>query len=309
VINRLLRRRRGAPIAMLHEFHRPPYGGGNQFLLALRAELERRGSAVDVGHVGPETKAVLFNSHHADIAQLRKIRTPLVRMVHRVDGPIGAYRGREDGTDQKIWQLNHECADTTIFQSHYSLNRHLEMGLEFRDPHVIPNAADPSMFFAAPAHQPATPLRVIASSWSDNPRKGGPVYAWLDAHLDPQRIAFTFVGRIAQSLPHSRIIDAVPSPELADVLRQHDVYLTASEDDPCSNALVEALTCGLPAVFRKSGGHPELVRGGGYGFDQPEEIPELLERAGRNYRDLRTRVTPPTMAAAADAYLNVMGLS
>ena len=206
MIDRLMRRWRGAPIAMLHEFHRPPYGGGNQFLLALRAELERRGVPVGVGHVGPETQVVLFNSHHADIDDLRKIRRSDVRMVHRVDGPIGVYRGRDDGTDQKIWQLNHECADTTIFQSRYSLERHLAMGLEFRDPHVIPNAADPTMFFAPPAHASSTPLRVVASSWSDNPRKGGPTYAWLDAHLDPTQVAFTFVGRIAQTLPNSRVV-------------------------------------------------------------------------------------------------------
>lgn len=229
-------------------------------------------------------------------------------MVHRVDGPIGAYRGRDDGTDQKIWQLNHECADTTIFQSRYSLDRHVAMGLEFRDPHVIANAADPSIFFPGSPHAPATPLRVIASSWSDNPRKGGPTYAWLDAHLDPSKVAFTFVGRIAEALPHSRVIDAVPSAALADLLRQQDVYLTASADDPCSNALIEALTCGLPAVFRRSGGHPELVGAGGYGFDAPEEIPDLLERAARNYAELQSRLAPPQMASVADEYLRVMGL-
>lgn len=294
---------------MLHEFHRPPYGGGNQFLLGLRAEFERRGIPVGVGRVGPDTNVVLFNSHHADIAQLRRIRRADVRMVHRVDGPIGVYRGRDDGTDRQIWQLNHECADTTIFQSQYSLERHRAMGLEFRDLHVIGNAADPAIFFPAEPHGPSSPLRVMASSWSDNPRKGGPVYAWLDAHLDPAQVQFTFVGRIATTLPRSRVIDAVPSAALAELLRQQDVYLTASEDDPCSNALIEALTCGLPAVYRRSGGHPELVREGGYGFDAPEEIPERLDRVSRRYRDVQSRVDPPRMAAVADAYLRVMGLA
>ena len=33
----------GADVAVFHEFHAPPYGGGNQFLLALVGELQRRG--------------------------------------------------------------------------------------------------------------------------------------------------------------------------------------------------------------------------------------------------------------------------
>ena len=308
MFDRFARQGPAAPLVFLHEFHTPPYGGGNQFLLALRDECVRQGVPVDVGSVGPDTRVVLFNSHHSDPAILRKIRRSQVRMVHRVDGPIGAYRGGDDERDQKVWQLNHEFADTTIFQSQYSLERHVAMGLAFREPHVIPNAADPSIFFPGPPHEASRPLRVIASSWSDNPRKGGPTYAWLDAQLDHAKVEFTFVGRIAHALPHSRVVDALPSEALAGLLRQHDVYLTASADDPCSNALIEALTCGLPAIFRRSGGHPELVNDGGLGFDRDEEIPGLLEELHARYAEFRARMHRPRLADVAAQYLRVMGL-
>ena len=52
----------------------------------------------------------------------------------------------------------------------------------------------------------------------------------------------------------------------------------ASRDDPCSNALLEALACGLPAAYLRSGGHPELVGEAGIGFDEPEELPAVLAR-------------------------------
>ena len=55
-------------------------------------------------------------------------------MVHRVDGPIGVYRGFDDGTDVRIVEINRELADATIFQSRYSLDKHRELGLELRRP-------------------------------------------------------------------------------------------------------------------------------------------------------------------------------
>ena len=110
-------------------------------------------------------------------------------MVHRVDGPIGVYRGFDDGTDLRIHQLNAAFADATVLQSRYSLERHLELGLELCEPVVIPNAPDPAIFHP-PDDRPSLDgrrLRAIASSWSDNPRKGGDALAWLDRHLDHDR--------------------------------------------------------------------------------------------------------------------------
>ena len=38
-------------------------------------------------------------------------------------------------------------------------------------------------------------VRVIATSWSDNPNKGADALAWLDANLDHERFELTFAGR------------------------------------------------------------------------------------------------------------------
>ena len=45
-------------------------------------------------------------------------------MVHRVDGPIGVYRGFDDGTDGRIAAMNAELADATVLQSRFSLEAH-----------------------------------------------------------------------------------------------------------------------------------------------------------------------------------------
>ena len=92
-----------ADLALFHDFAPPPSGGGHQFLRALvagarapRARRSRRtGSPAG-------TPACLFNSFNFDFARLRRFAREDCRLVHRVDGPIGVYRGFDDGTDARI---------------------------------------------------------------------------------------------------------------------------------------------------------------------------------------------------------------
>src|SRR6266567_8806151 len=144
-----LRSRRGrADVAVFHEFRPPPYGGGNQFLLALVGELERRGLEVEVNRLSGGTPACLFNSFNFDFGRLRRFARDGVRMVHRVDGPIGVYRGFDDGTDSRVQSINADVADAAIVQSQYSLAKHEEIGLELRAPVVIPNSVDHAIFYS-----------------------------------------------------------------------------------------------------------------------------------------------------------------
>lgn len=297
-----------AELAILFDFVPPPYGGGNQFLLALRGELERQGHEVGVNYVGPRTRAVLVNSTQVDLAALDHMLRPGVRVVHRIDGPISVYRGSDDPTvDREVAALNHRIAHATIMQSQYSLAEHRRLGIELVAPAVIPNAPDPAIF-----HPPASPrprgakLRVIATAWSDNPQKGAAVYRWLDEHLDTGRFEFTFVGRVGATLSRARQLPPMPSGPLADELRAHDVYLTATRNDACSNALIEALACGLPAVFARSGGSPELVGEGGLGFSREDEIPALLARMSGELDEFRARIRVVPLADVARRYLDVM---
>src|SRR2546425_5744749 len=204
-----LRSRAGsADVAVFHAFKPPPYGGGNQFLLALVRELEGRALTVEVNRLSGGTTACLYNSFNFDFHRLHRFARGGVRMVHRVDGPIGVYRGFDDGTDRRIIAVNHALADATILQSRYSLEKHEELGLDLRNPVVIPNAVDPSIFHPPSSREPIAGrrLRLIATSWSDNPRKGADVLAWLDRHLDFDSFELTFAGRTQESFERIRTV-------------------------------------------------------------------------------------------------------
>jgi glycosyltransferase involved in cell wall biosynthesis len=302
------RRAGGADLALFHELAPAPTGGGNQFLRALLSELERRGVEVELNRISRDTPACLFNSFNFDFRRLRRFVRSDCRMVHRVDGPVGIYRGFDDGTDARVAEVNRELADATILQSDYSLRAHRELAIELRAPVVIRNTVDPAIFHppAARASIAGRKVRLVGVSWSDNPGKGADVFAWLDEHLDHGRFELTFVGRSSVAFRHIRSLGPLASVELAEELRRHDVYVAASRNDPCSNALLEGLACGLPAAYRASGGHPELVGEGGLPFESPEDLPAVLDRLVAELEERREAIRIPSLGDVADRYLEVL---
>ena len=124
--------------------------------------------------------------------------------------------------------------------------------------------------------------------------------------MDFSLFEYTFVGNVTEQFRNIKIIPPVDSETLAQYLKQHDIYLTASQNDPCSNALIEALSCGLPAVYLNSGGHPELVSFGGLGFDKPEEIPGQIAKLATNYEAFQNLITVNDIDEVTEKYLKVV---
>ena len=304
------RRSGRADVALFHEFAPPPTGGGHQFLRALVSELEQRGLTVEVNRLSRGTPACLFNSFNFDFRRLRRFARSDCRMVHRVDGPIATYRGFDDGTDGRIARVNAELADATVVQSQYSLDAHRALGIDLAAPVLIPNAVDPAIFHPPKTREPlqGRRVRLIATSWSDNPNKGADVLAWLDANLDWDRYELTFAGQLSGDFARINMLEPLPSDRLADELRRHDAFLAPSVNDPSSNALLEALACGLPAAYRRSGGHPELVGEGGLPFDAPEELPAVLDALVSELHERRAAIRTPALEDVAGRYLEALGL-
>jgi glycosyltransferase involved in cell wall biosynthesis len=306
-----LARVRPSDLAVFHDFAPPPAGGANQTLRAVVTELQRRGVRVGNNTISPSTRAVLFNSFNFDFERLELLaRRTDVRMVHRVGAVTSLDRGVDDGTDARVADVNRRLADATIAISEATIRMYREIGIELVEPRVIHNGCD-HRIFNAEGREPFSrerKTRIISTSWSDNPRKGGPTYGWLEEHLDWDRYEFTFVGNTATPFRRIRQVPPLPSGDLAAELRGHDVFVTATEHDAYSNALVEALSCGLPAIYLDSGGSAEAVQEAGFGFRDREEIPGLLERLIGEYEERQSRISLPTLEEIADGYLDVLGL-
>jgi glycosyltransferase involved in cell wall biosynthesis len=299
----------GLTVSIFREFVNPPYGGGNQFMLALKDAFEKKGVRVLVNEISEHVDGYFFDSlWFVDklLDRLESMSNPVV--VHRVDGPIQLYRDKDKELDDKIFAINERLATTTVIQSDFTLEKVFETGYRPVRPVVIRNAANPAIFFPRERDPVGShrKTRIIASSWSDNPKKGGPFYKWLEENLDWSRYEFTFVGRCSETLTKARMIGPVASEQLAALLNEHDVYIMASKNDSCPNALIEAMSCGLPAVVLRSGGQPELVGFGGLCFDTKEEIPALLDEITARHESYCRLLQPPCMDDVAERYLELV---
>ncbi len=266
-------------VSLWHEFHKPPYGGGNQFMMALQTAMEGLGVRTVTNKLSSGVDVHICNSCWFDYRKFQK-KAGSLRMIHRIDGPTTLYRGEGREEDEKIFALNRQLASATVFQSAFCFRESYELGFRAVSPVIIHNSVN-STIFNRENKKPITDqgkIRLVSSAWSDNPRKGGPFLKWLDGHLDWDRFEYTFIGRVQEQFDHIKHIAPVPSEELAELLQQHDIFVSVSHHEPCSNALLEALACGLPALYRDDGGNPELVSFGGLPFIDEEDVLEKLDR-------------------------------
>ena len=290
-------------IHILYKFREGPWGGGNQFLKSLRKYFINRGCYAESPK---EADFILFNSHH-EVESVLKLKRehPAKIFVHRVDGPVFYTRGKDTETDNIIFDFNQSIADGTIFQSKWSRNKSYERGLKKNKfETVIINAPDPAIFYLPKNKllERNEKTKLIATSWAPNIRKGFDVYKFLDENLDFNRYEMTFVGRSPIKFERIRYIPPQPSERLAEILREHDTFITASVNDPCSNALIEALHCGLPSVARNDGGHPEIIGEAGELFEDKRDVLDAIEKVAQNCEYYRGIIKIPTMEDVGKRY-------
>lgn len=293
---------------ILFRFRDGPWGGANQFLKVLREYFRKEGLYTENPE---ESDVIIFNSnpysYHEvlkDIYNLKK-QNPRLIIVNRVDGPVWIVRGKNKEVDRAIFRFNSAVTDGTIFQSDWSRKQCYAMGLKKnRFETTIINAPDPSIFNSTGKLEFSLDrkVRVIASSWSPNWKKGFAVYQWLDQNLDYDKFEVVFIGNSPVEFKNITHISPQTSENLARELKKSDIYITASQKDPCSNSIIEALHCNLPAIALNDGGHPEIVGDAGEVFNCAEEIPHLLEKIVSSYESYQSSIRIPAIDRVGAMY-------
>lgn len=285
-------------IHILYKFPEGPWGGGNQVLKALRNHFRKKGFYSESAE---DADVILFNSYPFgseymfDLVFKLKKRHPNKILIHRVDGPISHLRGKGKILDEIIFEFNNLFSDGTIFQSNWSRQKNNALGM-LKSPYetIIMNAPDPGIFnFKDTQSFNNKEIKLIATSWSGNIRKGFDIYKFLDEHLDYDKFKMTFVGNSPIEFKNIRWIKPVPSEKLATILKGHDIFITASRNDPCSNSLIEAIHCGLPAVAINDGGHPEIIGDAGEFFENESDVIAAIEKVAKEYKHYQAQINPP----------------
>lgn len=296
-------------VGILFDFKGGPYGGGNQFLKALADGLDAARAYASSPQIAD---VVIANANPGNIKNIlsyvmtRKNTCKKQGLVLRVDGPISLIRENAKWSDWIIGASINNFADGIIFQSKWSREKNKELiSIKPNFETVIYNAPNQKVFRAKNRgnHLRDEVIKLIAVSWSANEKKGFSTYRYLDDHLDTARYQMTFIGNSPITFKNIRQLPPMSSDRLSQELQEHDIYVTASENDPCSNALIEALAMGLPAVARNSGGHPELVRKGGALFDDNKDVLPTIDLVSNNLGDYRCGIPVFSLSATTDQYL------
>jgi glycosyltransferase involved in cell wall biosynthesis len=272
-----------------------PWGGGNQFGHSLVYYLKERGVEVCFDLEQPdldlivlvEPRSKLQISAYTD----KEIKAYLLQkrwqtlVVHR----INECDERKGTTyvNQQLIKAN-ACADHTVFISSWLRDLFSYHGLQTPTPNVILNGANKHIFnaYGYVRWDKMSKLRLVTHHWGGGYLKGFDIYKRIDELLATspfkERLEFTYIGKLPEDIEftNARYIPPKSGMELADAIRQHHVYLTASQNEPAGMHHIEGAMCGLPLLYRESGALSEYCQGFGIGFTADnfkQKLQEMLE--------------------------------
>lgn len=269
------------------------WGGGNRFVATLGVALEGADHTVvtslddhDIDIVlviDPRARNPSITFTPGAVMRYRAWRNTETVVVHRVNE---CDERKNTRTMNARLRLANRCADHTVFVGSWLLDLPIWKGKDRNSCSVILNGADTSIFnpFGHAPWNGEEPMKLVTHHWGGNWMKGFDVYQRLDRLLaSPEwrgRIEFTYVGNLPAGFrfDNARHIAPLDGAALADELRSHHVYLTASINEPGGNHQNEGALCGLPLLYRDSGCLPEYCNGFGVLFDGDGDFEAALGR-------------------------------
>ncbi len=196
------------------------------------------------------------NNFHIDQIINYKKKNPNTKIIHRVN-ECDIKRKKSINIEPLILKAM-KNADHVVFVSDWLKNYyHTKYKLNLKCSSII-NGCDSKFFF--PKFKKIDfkkKIKIITHHFSNNYLKGFEIYNQIDKLLNNNcNFTFTFVGNYNKDYrpKNIKLLKATQGIELANIIREHDIYLTATQFEPGAMHYVEGLSCGLPILFRKNGG-------------------------------------------------------
>jgi len=187
-------------------------------------------------------------------------------------------------------------ADHTIFISNWVKNHYIEKGFNSQKSNtVIINGCNSEWYFPENERDlNKENIKLITHHWSDNFMKGFDIYNFLDDYVkNRDDLSFTYMGRYNKDYQpkNTKLIDPTYGAEIGDIIRSHDIYITAARWEACGMHHIEAARCGLPVLYhRDGGGVPEVCKAHGVEFSTKSDFKQALQEIIRNYHDIRSKI-------------------
>ena len=258
------------------------YGGGNQFVLNMIQYLQSRGynitfklePNIDLLFIidprkNPPTKQYGLN----DFIQYKKIY-PNVKIIHRVN-ECDIKREKSINIEPLLIKTM-QIADHVVFVSKWLQNYFINKYKLNINSSAILNGCNDKYFFPSKNEKlKNNKIRLVTHHWSNNFLKGFHIYNALDQLLETRKdIEFTYIGNYNKNYKpkNIKLLPPTNGKKLGMLINQHDIYLTATQNEPGAMHYLEGLSCGLPVLYCKNGGG----------------VQEICCMAGEEYYDIKT---------------------
>ena len=269
------------------------WGGGNQFGITLSKTLQEKNIKVSYDLKSFDLDIIILSASSRTSASYKEREILKYLMLHNkkaiVVHRINECDERKDTQNVNKRVMNENLiADHTIFVSSWLRELFLKQGLRDGNHSIILNGSDREIFHPAGYtrwRKKTEPMRMVTHHWGANWLKGFDIYQRFDQVLGTDeykdRFSFTYIGNLPKGFEFKnvRYIPPKHGVELADLLSQNHVYLTASQNEPGGNHQNEGANCGLPLLFRESGCMPEYCTGYGISFNENNFEQKLDEMA------------------------------
>ena len=294
-----------------------PWGGGNQFVIAMVHYLRSHGHEVTfqleqgvdkIFMIDPRPGDIGYSVHHI---KAYKQMFPSTQVIHRVNEcdqrkgtsgmdaiQLAAMKEADDVVFISAWLQKYYEARGFKGKSHVVYNGcNLE---HFRPEKRSPAVQEPLSLLDPNPVLSSAKVKVVTHHWSDNWLKGFDIYAEIDRYLqkNPEAFEFTYVGRYNGSyIPQvTTLVKPLHGLSLGAELRSHDVYVTASRWEPCGMHHIEGAASGLPVLYHaESGGINEKCAEHGLEFKDFQGFLKALDEVKNNLNMFQQRINYKTL--------------
>lgn len=279
-------------ISLDTKFISGPFGGASKFSNLFKDFLEKRGFEV-VNNLADHDIDIIFHiapypffslSAYSFLeAYIYKMSHPKVLVIHRINEC-----DERKGTHymNKLLIQTAKYSDALIFIAGWLKPLLEKQGLDTSKPgKVILNGADKGIFNTNGKifWDGKRKMRIVTHHWGGNQMKGHDFYQRLDTLLaKPEwkdNFEFTYIGNYPKDLKYenTKLVKPLDGEALAAELKKHDVYITASRNEPAGMHHIEGALCGLPILYIDSGALKEYCRDYGLEFNEENFEEKLLE--------------------------------
>lgn len=274
-----------------------PYGGGNQFTTNLVEYLNKLENIkitydleenIDIYFIVDIRKGPFKKYSFDEIYNHKQKNGGLI--IYRInDCSITRVKCElENIIIQNINKIDHFVFNSTFIYDYYTDKYNV---FREKEKSIIYNTANSDYFYPKKLEKSLNKkLKIVTHHWSDNVNKGYEIYYKLYEYSKKRDdIEFVFIGRKFADgfLEPPEIKGPYKGKELGDMLRDCDIYISASIYDSCPMHILEGISCGLPIVYLDhSGGVKDICEARekiGESFSNIEECIEKIQVIKSNY--------------------------